>query len=79
MKQARFCDLSPGTRFIHRGRVYLKLRRNLARDEARARAIFPTEAEVGLLELEEPRSEVLPAASGLTRVNAGSQELLRTG
>jgi hypothetical protein len=46
MKRARFCDVPTGIRFRHNGRVYVKLRLNLATDEEQRRTIFPSEIEV---------------------------------
>ncbi len=79
MKLAKFCDLSPGTRFIHRGRVYQKLRKNLARDEARARAVFPTEAEVSLIEPELPSPEIFRTPYVSRDVKQDDQDVHHTG
>jgi hypothetical protein len=46
MKRARFRDVPTGTRFTYKGRVFLKLRLNLATDEGQRRTIFASETEV---------------------------------
>ena len=45
-KRMKFCAVLPGSRFKYRGRVYLKLRKNIATDEQEKRVLFPSEAEV---------------------------------
>ena len=57
MKRTNFSDLTPGTRFRYNGRVYLKLRMNLARGEDQKRTVFPTETAVETFNTREPHPE----------------------
>ena len=50
--RAKFSELPTGTCFDYRGRVYRKLRMNLAEDEERVRAMFPSDVEVAIVELQ---------------------------
>jgi hypothetical protein len=50
-KVAKFSELAAGTCFDYRGRVYRKLRMNLAEDEERVRAMFPSDVEVAIVEM----------------------------
>jgi hypothetical protein len=49
--RAKFSELATGTCFDYRGRIYRKLRMNLAEDEERVRAMFPSEVEVAIVEM----------------------------
>ena len=51
-KVARFIELPSGTCFDYRGRVYRKLKMNLAEDEERVRAMFPSDVEVAIVEMQ---------------------------
>jgi hypothetical protein len=55
-KRTKFRDVVPGSRFRYDGRVYLKLRLNLAKDEHQKRVMFPSEVEVEPIGGGEPRS-----------------------
>jgi len=46
MTRAKFSDLPPGTRFKFDGRVYFKLRMNLAKNDHHEHTVFPTEMPV---------------------------------
>jgi hypothetical protein len=49
--RAKFIELAAGTFFDYRGRVYRKLKMNLAEDEERVRAMFPSDVEVVIVEM----------------------------
>ena len=49
-KRVTFCEVPSRTFFEYDGRVYLKLRMNLAEDENHVWVMFPSEAEVGAVE-----------------------------
>jgi len=42
----KFREVPPGSRFEYQGRIYSKVRLNLAKDDQQKTTIFPTEAEV---------------------------------
>ena len=63
-KRAKFSELASGTWFDYGGRVYRKLRMNLAQDEDQVRVLFPSEAEVGIVEMDECRAPGLRIIDG---------------
>jgi hypothetical protein len=56
IKRTKFADVPLGTRFKRDGRIFLKLGRNIAKDEHQTRIIFPSEMEVEALEVDGRRS-----------------------
>lgn len=42
----KFREVPPGSRFEYQGRIYSKVRLNLAKDDQQKTTIFPSEAEV---------------------------------
>jgi hypothetical protein len=50
MKLQKFGEVVPGTRFRYENSVYIKTRMNMAVGADRKRIIFPSEAEVQVLE-----------------------------
>jgi hypothetical protein len=63
-KRAKFSELASGTRFDYEGRMYRKLRMNLAKDEGKVRVLFPSELEVGIVEMDEGRAPGLRVIDG---------------